>query len=258
MVSETALALVLLIGATMLIRSFFYLRDTAPGFRADGLLTRRASTPPYEPALEKARAIPGVSFGDARFHAAARWRLPIHEHADRRASRSRARRTCRFSGIASSRPIISGRSEFRCAADARLRRRTGTAVIVNETMARRFWPGQDAIGKHVGPLEIVGVAADVRIHDATKEGLLEVYFPYAQEPQPSMTLAIRGNRSLAPAIARVFGDAKVADMLAGGVGTSDSQAPHGRPDWRVRRTGAGARGCRNLRCPLVHRDAAHA
>src|SRR5206468_10842983 len=58
-VSETALALVLRIGASMLIRSFFYLRDTAPGFRVDGLLTV-SLTPPYEPALEKARAIPGV------------------------------------------------------------------------------------------------------------------------------------------------------------------------------------------------------
>jgi putative ABC transport system permease protein len=66
-VSETALALVLLIGATMLIRSFFYLRDTAPGFRAEGLLAVSLTAPKgqdatafYQQALEKARAVPGV------------------------------------------------------------------------------------------------------------------------------------------------------------------------------------------------------
>jgi predicted lysophospholipase L1 biosynthesis ABC-type transport system permease subunit len=87
------------------------------------------------------------------------------------------------------------------------------AVIVNETMARRLWPAGDALGRHVGRFPVVGVAADVRIHDATKEGLLEIYFPAALDPQPSMTLAVRADRTLAPTLSRAFASPRVADML---------------------------------------------
>ncbi len=210
-VSETALALVLLIGATMLIRSFFYLRDTAPGFRADGLLTVSVA-PPYEFALEKARAIPGV------VSATLASTLPLDGDFRSMSMRIEDQQITRPQDM----PILWHRyieADYFRTLGIPLRRgraftpQDGRVTIVNETMARRFWPGGDAIGKHVGPFEIVGVAADVRIHDATKEGLLEVYFPYTQEPQRSMTLAIRANRSMAPAIARVFSTPKVGDML---------------------------------------------
>jgi putative ABC transport system permease protein len=209
-VSETALALVLLIGATMLIRSFFYLRDTAPGFRVDGLLTLNV-TPPYEPALEKARGIPGV------ISATLASNMPLDGDYRSMSMRIEGQQITRPQDM----PILWHRfidaDYFRTLGIPMRRGRAFTAqdrsgVIVNETMARRFWPGQDAIGKHVGQFEIVGVAADVRIHDATKEGLLEVYFPYTQEPQRSMTLAVRAQPSVGPALARAFGTPKVGDM----------------------------------------------
>ena len=91
-------------------------------------------------------------------------------------------------------------------------------AIINESMARRFWPGQDPIGKHLGGggreyFEIVGVVADVRFQDATKEGLVEVFFPYLQAPPPSAVIAVRANRRLAPVIAKTVGGANVRDVL---------------------------------------------
>ncbi len=210
-VSETALALILLIGATMLIRSFFYLRDTAPGFHVDGLLTVSVA-PPYETALERARAIPGVIAATLASN------LPLDGDYRSMSMRIEGLQVARPQDL----PILWHRfveaDYFRTMGIPLRRGRAFTpqdrsGVIVNETMARRFWPGQDALGKHVGPYEVAGVAADVRIHNATEAGLLEVYFPYIQEPQRSMTLAIRAPRSMAPAIARAFGTPKVGDML---------------------------------------------
>src|SRR5262249_33797717 len=72
-------------------------------------------------------------------------------------------------------------------------------VIINEGMARRFWPDGDAIGKRikVGPpqnepwLTIVGAAGDVRNIGVEADAQLATYEPHAQRPWNSMTLAIR-------------------------------------------------------------------
>jgi putative ABC transport system permease protein len=72
-------------------------------------------------------------------------------------------------------------------------------VIVNETLARQHWPGQDAIGKRIrfyGPLdkapwmEIVGISKDVR-HELTLQVTPEFYLPHAQDSWNSMVLVAR-------------------------------------------------------------------
>jgi putative ABC transport system permease protein len=70
-------------------------------------------------------------------------------------------------------------------------------VIVNETLARNYWPGQEAIGKRIrfdGPdnpwMEIVGVSKDVR-HELTLEVTPEYYLPHAQDGWSSMVLVAR-------------------------------------------------------------------
>jgi putative ABC transport system permease protein len=74
-------------------------------------------------------------------------------------------------------------------------------VIINETMARRFWPGDTALGKRFRlsgdamsggrAVEVIGVARDVKYRTLGEEPTPHMYLPLAQEFQPSMTLLVR-------------------------------------------------------------------
>jgi len=70
---------------------------------------------------------------------------------------------------------------------------------VNETFVRRFWPGQNAIGKHLGggkdPLiEVVGVVSDVSAEESTKAAPPQIYFHFPQLPIARIALAVRADR----------------------------------------------------------------
>src|SRR5262249_13554646 len=81
-------------------------------------------------------------------------------------------------------------------------------VIVNQTMARRYWSGECAIGKQVKPSgeepqQVVGVVKDARYFGLQSETLPEMYAPYLQQLWPSATLVVRSSLdpiSLASAI----------------------------------------------------------
>jgi putative ABC transport system permease protein len=70
-------------------------------------------------------------------------------------------------------------------------------LIVNETFARQFWPGQNPIGKHVivgrwpEPAEVVGVANDIKNRGLSQEPQAQVYIPFAQLPWSNMNLLVR-------------------------------------------------------------------
>ncbi len=210
-VSETALALVLAIGASLLIRTFFYLRDQAPGFRVDNLLTVRI-TPPrgkftsqaqcnayWKTIIDHLRAVPGVqvaSFaqalpltGDnyvgqwavegAHFarpqDAPTMWQYYVHADYFR---------TMQI-------PLRRGRL-FTGRDDAGAPK----VAIVSESFVRRFWPGQNPIGKHIGGgkdplLEVVGVVGDVSAEETTKSAPPELYFHFLQLPTARIAAAIR-------------------------------------------------------------------
>jgi len=233
-VSETALALLLMIGATLLIRTFFYLRDVAPGFRVDGLFTASFELPRanyakpeqliafHQQALERVRAIPGVQ------SACLASTLPL--------SGDLWAMNLPIEGFRAQRPEdepilwhrIVDKDYFRTLQIPLRQGRLFTdqdgrgapwVVIINETMARRFWPGQNPIGKHLGgggripPIEIIGVVADVRHMDSTKDPPVEVLFHYLQGnlegPPRRGTLAVRPDPGLyrdpmrlAPAVSR--------------------------------------------------------
>jgi putative ABC transport system permease protein len=210
-ISETALALILMAGAMLLIRSFFYLRDVAPGFRVDGLLTASLSPAPgkygrpeqllslYERVLEKVRGIPGVQAATLAST------LPLCGEYQSMSMPIEGHRFARLEDV----PVLWYRTVdkdyFRT---MRIPLRRGRAftdedrlgaqqvAIINEVMARRFWPGQNPLGKHLGGggrewFEIVGVAANVRHQNATEEPLTEVFFSALQSPPAAAMLALR-------------------------------------------------------------------
>jgi predicted permease len=103
-------------------------------------------------------------------------------------------------------PLLRGR-DFTLADDSAAPR----VVIVNETMARRLWPGGDAIGRRFrepdGVVEVVGIARDAKYSSLAERSEPFVYFPLAQDPTNNLTLslAVRGtgdSRRLADAIER--------------------------------------------------------
>ena len=74
-----------------------------------------------------------------------------------------------------------------------------TVAIINESLAHRFWPNQDPVGKRLDIQlsskpnwqEIVGVVADVKLDSLDTATASEIYIPFAQEPTSAMTLVIR-------------------------------------------------------------------
>jgi putative ABC transport system permease protein len=82
-------------------------------------------------------------------------------------------------------------------------------VIINETTAKRYWPGQDAVGKHLAnsrdkvQREIVGVVGDVKFGGLNAANAEEMYLPMAQAPWATMTLLVRSEESPQPLVSAV-------------------------------------------------------
>jgi predicted permease len=77
-------------------------------------------------------------------------------------------------------------------------REPAPSVIVNETAARRFWPGQDPVGRRVrfgggngAPFTVIGIAADVRMRGARGEPRAEMYLPYWQFVEPGTNIVLK-------------------------------------------------------------------
>jgi putative ABC transport system permease protein len=132
-------------------------------------------------------------------------------------------------------PLIKGRY-FTDADD-----QTSTQVIIiNETMARRYWPGEDPLGRRMKLTgehkddwrQIVGVIGDVKHFGPDTEAKPEMYRPYLQEPWPLMGLAVRTTgepTAIAPAVRRaiyaVDGDQPVSHVMSMGDLVAESVAP---------------------------------
>ncbi len=226
-ISEVALSLVLLVGAGLLFRSLRKVLDVDPGFRADHLLTMRVSLPAtytdgvqilqfYRAVPERLQSLPGISSASL-----VSW-LPVAEGeptgditiegrpaAPGANGGASFRRTLpnyfRMMGI----PLVRGR-EFNDRDDGAHE----LVVIINERMARNFWPNQndDPIGRRIkiGPpdrspwLTIVGVVKDVH-HTGLSDPIgYSIYDPLAQGVDTGMDLAVRtGGGDPAAAISAV-------------------------------------------------------
>jgi putative ABC transport system permease protein len=224
---QVACALVLLAGAAMLARGYHELRSADPGFEPAGLLTFRISAPEHryggeaaapliERILEGVAAVPGVqtaTVGNPPFSGGGLTSLYI-------AGRPAAEPA----------PIVGrfyvGPDHFRTLGIPLLRGRALTAddragrprvAVINETAARRFWPGEDPIGKRVwfgggggfatpdSLTEIVGVVADV-LYGAPGDGIgPDFYTSYLQHVLPRADITVRASgdlSALVPALRR--------------------------------------------------------
>lgn len=213
-VAEVAIALLLVTGAGLLMRSFIRLTRVDLGFNADRLLTvnvllPRASYPEgsqtvafFRQLLERVPGIPGVE------SAAAASTLPLQGDATDTSFIIEGRPlplpdqvpVAWFSGVTKGYHEMMG--------IALLKGRTFTdydgpdaprVVVINETMARRYWPDEDPVGKRIGNRnpsqpnwrEIVGVVRNVKFFGLDQEQPPAMYFPHAQLPSRSMILALR-------------------------------------------------------------------
>jgi putative ABC transport system permease protein len=241
-VGEVALAVVLTLGAALLVRSFRQLTQVDPGFDSHGVLATQLvlSGPKYDSAAqarqffdqleERARALPGVTAAASTtdvplqragytsdFVIAGR---PAGEYYTEITHRSVTPDYFRVMRV----PLRRGR--FFTAGD---RHGAPPVIIINEQVAQKYFKGQDPIGQRITfdkvPNEksqwstIVGVVGGERQGALSAEPLIEAYAPCAQEASAAMSLLARTSadpQSLAPAIRRLVSeldhDLPISDM----------------------------------------------
>ena len=227
-VCEMALTLVLLVGAGLLIRSFANLRGINPGFRSDGVLTARMTLPParypddahrtrfFEHAVERVAALPGVQAAGVvsalpltGVGAATDFTIegqPVPAPGQVPVVDVRVCDDGYFAAMGI--PLLEGRLFT-----GREMQQRSDVVIVNDALARHYFPNESPLGKRllihmmdpVVATTIVGVVGDVRHVDLSTEPRAMTYWPHPQLAYSAMTLAIRasGNAAaLAPAVQR--------------------------------------------------------
>lgn len=212
-VSEVALACVLLVGAGLLIRSFLRVLDVDLGFQAERATSwrisagsqrndARAQAPFYDRLVQSIQSIPGiVSAGvtDA---------LPLSRDRSwgifaRGVNYPRGQGPIAHPRIVDWRYLKTMAIPFRAGRDFTERDTAGTekVIIVNEKAAQRLWPGQNPIGQMAmfnGERRVVGVVANVRHLALEQEGGLEAYIPIADVGSNTVDLVVRS--TLAPEV----------------------------------------------------------
>src|SRR5262245_12697 len=232
-VVQVSLSCVLLVGAGLLIRSMLAIRDASPGFAAQRLLTTSVDlfTSGYEPAraktfqdelIDRAQAIPGVeSVALSRITPFSYLTYSTATVAiDGYVAPPDQQLTIEYNEIGPAFlatmgiPLVAGR-EFTRADDERAL----PVAIVDETLARQFWPGQDAVGRRLQLkgqwLQVVGVAAAARYHNLLEPPQPFFYVPLRQHFTATTAMQVRTAASaaaLAPALVREIHrlDAKVS------------------------------------------------
>ena len=214
LVVQCALAIVLLAGAGLLLRSLRVLHATDPGFRTGGVLTMRvnasrAAFPQapqlrqfYDQLLERVRALPGVKGASVTselflsntpssgtFTLEDRPPFPPSEQIEATID------TVSPEFFATMQvPLVRGRL-----LDSRDRDGGARAVVINETFANKYWPNQDPVGKRMvfgtpgerNPwITIVGVAADMRRRGLHQGARLETFFSTTQNVGRNMKLLV--------------------------------------------------------------------
>jgi putative ABC transport system permease protein len=222
-VSEVALTMVLLIGAGLMIRSFYHLQRVDPGFVPDNLLTFNVALPQkkyaegqqrinfYQQLLQNLRALPGVeSVGMATG-------LPLGNNGwqsgfwiEGRPEPPQGQRP--LTEVAFVSPdyfdtmrmtLLSGRNFTEqdvkppTPADPQHPAFTApTVTIIDEEFARRYWPDGDPLGQQItfwgSKVSIVGIVRRVKMEGlSTDSNRVQSYYPYLQNPGGSMSIVVR-------------------------------------------------------------------
>jgi putative ABC transport system permease protein len=211
-VAEFAIAIVLLVGAGLLVRSLSAVTAIDPGFRPERVLAMRIATPTgfdeptqraqlYDAVLERIQAVPGVEnaglIGDLWIDNDREQLITVEREEGSVSERARFRRDEISAGFfaAIGAPLLRGRT-FAGAdgPDAPL------VAIVNEAMARQSWPGQDPVGRRfkLGPANserpwftVVGVVADLRRQGLEREPVPQLFESLAQNPPRTVEMFVR-------------------------------------------------------------------
>jgi putative ABC transport system permease protein len=213
-VAEIAVALVLLVGAGLLTRSFARLIAVEPGFETRNLLTMHISLngqvygggkaePYYQQLLERLRALPGVESAAAvtalpmsstgQDFARPYWRAGEPEPsaaADKVSVRMATPEYFSTLGI----PLLAGRNFSAQDSDE-----TPAVIIVSESFAKKAWPNDSPVGKQLMldynrgkyAYEVVGITRDIRYYGLKSQPQAEVFIPHAQNAYLPMNVIVR-------------------------------------------------------------------
>jgi putative ABC transport system permease protein len=224
--AEVAVSLVLLIAAGLLINSFLRLRNIDPGFKVDHLLTMKIELPEpkyeafaqraafYTDLVQRVQSLAGVR------SAAVTTNVPLYRQGNSTSVQlegkpqpppgqepivvTRIISPSYFDTM--SIPLLAGRKLTDQDTET-----TPNAVVISETMARRFWPGEEAIGKRLAAgrartdadwIQVVGIVKDVR------------QFQLNAEPRPQMYVSYRQADFFAPEDLVVKTDVEPASLAA--------------------------------------------
>jgi putative ABC transport system permease protein len=240
-VAQVALALILLVGAGLMVRSFMNLAGVDPGFDGNNVLTLEYRVPRnkypkplqqwrfHEQAVAAVQALPGVesaaavgaiphggNVGVTSFTLPDRAAPPAGQEPRAQSNRADTNyfRTMKI-------PLVQGRVfSPQDKADAPL------VIVINQTMARNYWPNANPLGQQVHlpdfdmTASVIGVVGDVR-HDSLDElAQPQVYLPYAQHPHIFASMVVR-----------TTGDPQsFANAVRGAIWSVDKD----QPVWKVR------------------------
>jgi predicted permease len=217
--TETALAFILLIGAGLALKSLWKAGRIDPGFNPDGVMTFRLSAPAqfknqpflfYKEVTDKIRTLPGVqaavlardvpmSGGDPSMPVAVDGGSP-HVTDGQVVTRMRIIGPDYFRGFQTH--VLRGREFTQEDTDT-----SQPVVVVSKSLAERYWPNKDPIGRTLKPniadapwYTVIGVAEDVRHQGLDADAEPTAYYPYAQFPKSIrglagkyMTVVVRSN-----------------------------------------------------------------
>jgi putative ABC transport system permease protein len=211
-VAEVALSLVLLVSAGLLLRSFAMLQRVSPGFVTERAVTMQILLPQtkypdqaafinfYRRLEQEMRGLPGVTAS------AVSTTLPMTGSdigmgfkVESRPVDPGVRTSAAFFGVS---PDYFSTMGIRIARGRgfteRDDERAPSVIVINQTMAEKYWPGEDPIGKRVTvsynktpPREIVGIVADVKQGELTDARKPQMYTPFVQTPWPFLATVVR-------------------------------------------------------------------